>query len=144
MEADMLDHKEYESWLSLWSPTGLYVVPVNVDAPDFKNTLNIAYDDGHMRKLRVERLLGGEAMSAASALPTVRLISGVRIVNDENGFVTVRYSYCLYENKQDKLRTYPAQIEFVLKRNGDSFLIENKLVKILRARQYMSTISYIF
>lgn len=144
IESDMLDHKEYQEWLSLWSEAGVYIVPVDVTAPDYKNSLNVAYDDDHMRKLRVERLQGGEAVSVSSALPTVRLISGVRVLSDENDLVTVRCSYCLYENKAGDLRPYPGQVEFVLKRNGDSFLIERKLVKLLRASQYLATISYIF
>ncbi|MFT6045566.1 MAG: 3-phenylpropionate/cinnamic acid dioxygenase small subunit [Arenicella sp.] len=143
-EADMLDHKEYDDWLSLWADTGLYIVPVDVNTPDYKNKLNVAYDDDHMRKLRIERLQGGEAMSANAALPTVRLFSGVRVLSDEGDLVTVRCSYCLYENKGGDLRPYPAQLEFMLKRNGDSFLIEKKLVKLLRASQYLATISYIF
>ncbi|MBL4672476.1 MAG: hypothetical protein JKX81_09480 [Arenicella sp.] len=143
-EADMLDHKEYQDWLKLWSPSGLYIVPVDVTADDYKNALNVAYDNDHMRQLRVERLEGGEAVSTATALPTVRLISGIRIVEASAEQVTVRYSYCVYENKAGDLRPYPGQVEFVLIPRDGSFLIERKLVKLLRVSQYLATISYIF
>lgn len=143
-EADMLDHREYQDWLKIWSPNGLYIVPVDVNATDYKDALNVAYDDEHMRQLRVERLEGGEAVSTAIALPTVRLISGIRITEASESQITVRYSYCLYENKGGDLRPYPAQVEFVLVPSDDSFLIEKKLVKLLRASQYLATISYIF
>ena len=143
-EADMLDHREYQDWLKLWQPDGLYIVPVDVNADDYKNTLNIAYDDEHMRQLRVERLEGGEAVSTAVAMPTVRSISALRIVNASDEEVTVRCSYMLYENKEGDLRPYPAKAEFVLVPNGDSFLLKKKLVKLMRASQYLATISYIF
>ncbi|MDB4512107.1 hypothetical protein N9060_01455 [Arenicella sp.] len=143
-EADLLDNRLYQDWLSLWSESGLYIVPVDTQAKDFKNTLNIAYDDHHMRLLRVERLTGGESVSVISAQPTSRSISALRIISDENDLVTVRCSYCLYENKAGDLRHYPGSAEFVLKRNGDSFLIKKKLVKLLRASQFLATISYIF
>ena len=143
-EADMLDHREYQDWLKLWQPDGLYIVPVDVNADDYKNTLNIAYDDEHMRQLRVERLEGGEAVSTAVAMPTVRSISALRIVSASEEEVTVRCSYMLYENKEGDLRPYPAKAEFVLVPNGDSFLLKKKLVKLMRASQYLATISYIF
>lgn len=144
LEADMLDHKEYQDWLTLWSPTGLYIVPVDANAGDYQNALNVAYDDEHMRQLRVERLEGGEAVSTATALPTVRMISGVRIIDSSDEQVSVRCSYCLYENKGGDLRPYPAQAEFILVPKDGSFLIERKVVKLLRAGQYLATISYIF
>ena len=143
-EADMLDHREYQDWLKLWQPDGLYIVPVDVNADDYKNTLNVAYDDEHMRQLRVERLEGGEAVSTAVAMPTVRSISALRIVSASDQEITVRCSYMLYENKEGDLRPYPAKAEFVLVPNGDSFLLKKKLVKLMRASQYLATISYIF
>lgn len=143
-EADMLDNREYQDWLKLWSATGLYIVPVDVNADDYKNALNVAYDDEHMRQLRVERLEGGEAVSTTIALPTVRMISGVRITGASEQKVSVRCAYCLYENKGGDLRPYPAQAEFELVPHNGTFLIEKKLVKLLRAGQYLATISYIF
>lgn len=143
-EADMLDHKEYQDWLKLWSPTGLYIVPVDANATDYQNALNVAYDDAHMRQLRVERLEGGEAVSTATALPTVRMISAIRVLSEFDAGIEVRCSYCLYENKAGDLRPYPAQAEFVLVPHGDAFLIEKKVVKLLRASQFLATISYIF
>lgn len=140
----MLDHKEYQEWLKLWSPSGLYIVPVDLNTDDYSNALNIAYDDEHMRQLRIERLESGEAVSTQSAMSTVRNVSGIRITGVENDLLNVRCAYCLYENKSGDLRPYPASVEFVLKRQGDSFLIEKKLVKLLRASQYLATISYLF
>lgn len=143
-EADMLDHKEYQNWLKLWSPSGLYIVPVDTNSNDYRNALNIAYDDEHMRQLRVERLEGGEAVSTAIALPTVRVISGVRILEASDEKVNVRCAYCLYENKGGDLRPYPGHVEFSLIPKDSSFLLEKKLVKLQKASQYLATISYIF
>lgn len=143
-EADMLNHREYQDWLSLWSPSGLYIVPIDAAVADYKNTLNIAYDDQHMRQLRVQRLESGEAMSISDGLSTVRLISAMRITGVAGDTVKTRCAYCLYENKNADLRIYPAQVEFVLRHHQDSFLIEKKIVKLLRANQYLATVSYIF
>ena len=66
-EADMLDQHQYQDWLALWTPDGKYVIPGAAEGDDFENSLNYAYDDDAMRKLRVARLIGGMSISAASA-----------------------------------------------------------------------------
>lgn len=143
-EADMLDYKEYQDWLRLWTDKGLYIVPTDATKADYKNSLNIAYDDAHMRALRVERLEGGEAVSTLLQQPTIRTLSRVRVIKEEDGLVYVRCAYSLSENKKGHIRVYPANVDFVLKPNGDDFLIENKTVKLLLANDHLATISYIF
>ena len=148
-EADLLDHREYADWLSLWTESGLYIVPTDPMEQNFKNTLNIAYDDAEMRRLRVARLEGGEAVSTQQAIPTSRLISAIRIraveeIGDGSSIICVRCAYCLYENKAGDLRPYPATAEFLLKDNGNKFEIEQKIIRLQRGSQYLATVAYIF
>jgi 3-phenylpropionate/cinnamic acid dioxygenase small subunit len=143
-EADMLDHKEYKQWLDLWLESGLYIVPVDHMATDYANTLNIAYDDNHMRLLRVERLTSGDAISTQLAEKTVRTMSRFRVLDDIDGEVRVRCAYCLYENNKNGLRTYPANVQFKLVRDGGSFKIAEKIVKVMKSSQHLTTISYLF
>ena len=72
IECDMLDFLQYEAWLNLWDKDGLYIVPVDQQTDDFANTLNLAYDNDLMRRMRVERLLGGEAISTTPPARTIR------------------------------------------------------------------------
>ncbi|MFT4940397.1 MAG: 3-phenylpropionate/cinnamic acid dioxygenase small subunit [Paraglaciecola sp.] len=143
-EADMLDHKEYKQWLDLWVESGLYIVPVDHGATDYANTLNVAYDDNHMRLLRVERLTSGDAVSTQLAEKTVRTMSRFRVLDDIDGVVRVRCAYCLYENNKNGLRTYPANVQFKLVRDGGSFKIAEKIVKVMKSSQHLTTISYLF
>jgi 3-phenylpropionate/cinnamic acid dioxygenase small subunit len=143
-EADMLDHKEYKQWLDLWLETGLYIVPVDHGATDYANTLNVAYDDEHMRLLRVERLTSGDAVSTQLAEKTVRTMSRFRVLDDIDGVVRVRCAYCLYEDNKNGIRTYPANVQFKLVRDGGSFKIAEKIVKVMKSSQHLTTISYLF
>ena len=79
-EADMLDHGEYAAWLDLWTPDGLYVVPIDPETEDFANTLNYANDDADMRDKRVRRLTSGESMSTQPRARAVRNVSRLRIL----------------------------------------------------------------
>ncbi|WP_206209002.1 aromatic-ring-hydroxylating dioxygenase subunit beta, partial [Vogesella mureinivorans] len=89
-EADMLDHSEHDNWLDLWNEKGVYIIPIDPKLTDYENNLNYAYDDHHMRKLRVQRLQNGEAISTAPKANTVRSVSRVRIVKDQDGEIILR------------------------------------------------------
>lgn len=144
LEADILDMKEYDQWLDLWLKEGLYIVPVDHDVDDYSETLNIAYDDDEMRQLRVARLKNGEAVSTADAKPTVRTVSRVRILDASPDLIHVRSAYCLFEDNKYGIRQFPANVEFKLVPNGDTFLIKEKVVKIMKSDQHLTTICYIF
>ncbi len=144
IEADMLDNKEYQEWLDLWLESGLYIVPVDHNTTDYANTLNVAYDDHEMRHLRIERLTGGNAISTQLGEKTVRTLSRVRILDDDEGIVKARCAYSLYENNKNGLRCYPANVEFKLVRDGDSFKIAQKVVRVMKSSQHLTTVSYLF
>jgi len=144
IEADMLDNKEYQQWLDLWLESGLYIVPVEHTATDYTNTLNVAYDNEEMRRLRIERLTSGEAVSTQMTEKTVRTLSRFRILDDIDGVVRVRCAYCLYENNKNGIRTYPANIQFKLVSDGGSFKIAEKVVKVMKSSQHLTTVSYLF
>lgn len=142
-EADMLDFKEYQAWLNLWDPDGLYVVPIDSDTEDFANTLNYAYDKAEMRTLRVNRLLSGEAVSTQTTPKTVRAPTRFRILKEEGNTVTVRCAQHISENRHGVLRTYPADVTYTLRREGDGFRIFEKIVRLLNSDNHLSSIGYI-
>ena len=105
LEADMLDHKSYEDWLQLWTDDGVYIVPVDTQETDFLNTVNFAYDDAAMRRLRVARLLGGESVSSVALDKTVRSVSRFRLLEETETTVRVRCALILNEVHTGNLRT---------------------------------------
>ncbi|GGF63354.1 aromatic-ring-hydroxylating dioxygenase subunit beta [Alteromonas lipolytica] len=144
LEADLLDHKAYDEWLALWEKSGLYIVPVEHDVTDFANHLNVAYDDDEMRQLRIARLSNGEAVSTVGAENTVRTLSRIRILEASDELVTVRCAYCLYENNKNGVRAFPANVEFILKPTEDSFLIQQKVARVMKSNEHLTTVSYLF
>ncbi|MBR9884279.1 MAG: hypothetical protein GYB21_11750 [Oceanospirillales bacterium] len=143
-EADLLDHKSYQEWLSLWTDSGLYIVPTDLDETDYLNTLNLALDDADMRRMRVARLENGESVSAMSVGSTVRMVSRVRILEAGDDLVIARCAMTLNELRHGKLVTYPANVEYTLKPGADGFKLEQKVVKLLHADGFLRTVSFIF
>lgn len=143
-EADLLDHKGYQEWLSLWTDTGLYVVPTDLEETNYLETLNLALDDADMRRMRVARLENGESVSANSVGSTVRMMSRVRVLEAGDDVVIARCAQTLNELRHGKLVTYPANVEYTLKPIDGGFKIEQKVVKLLHADGFLRTVSFIF
>lgn len=142
-EADMLDHGEYEGWLALWNEAGKYIIPIDPSLTDYENSLNYAYDDHHMRELRVKRLVNGEAISTSPKANTVRSISRVRVLKDEDEIV-LRCAQNLREFRKANLRHYTADVTYHLVRTEDgSFKINRKIVNLINSTDTLAGISYI-
>lgn len=143
-EAEVLDQADYEAWLKLWVDGGFYVIPLKPDEDDFKGTLNIAYDDAHMRRMRVERLQGGFAISATPAARTVRLVSRLVPIDVRKDFIRVRSAMHLTEDKFGRQRTFVANVEHCLERRGGDLFIHDKVVRLINADGVLTSISYLF
>ena len=142
-EADMLDHSEHAAWLNLWNEKGVYIIPIDPTLTDYENNLNYAYDDDHMRKLRVERLENGEAISTAPKANTVRSVSRVRIIQDDDEIV-LRCAQNLREFRKDHLKHYTADVTFHLVRDAEQgFKINRKIINLINSTDTLAGISYI-
>ena len=142
-EADMLDHGDFVDWLDLWTEDATYIIPIDPLETDFENTLNYAYDNHHMRQLRVTRLTSGESISTTPRARTVRSQSRFRLLADEGGVVTVRCAQNLREFRKDVLKQYTADVTFQLERSGDSFKIQRKLIQLINSTDTLAGIGYI-
>ena len=143
-EADMLDHSEHDSWLDLWNEKGVYIIPIDPKLTDYENNLNYAYDDHHMRKLRVQRLENGEAISTAPKANTVRSVSRIRIVKDQEDEIILRCAQNLREFRKENLKHYTADVTFHLVRDAEQgFKINRKIINLVNSTDTLAGISYI-
>lgn len=142
-EGDMLDHGEYDAWLKLWAEKGTYIIPIDPKQTDFENSLNYAYDDHHMRELRVQRLTGGESISTSPQPRTVRGISRFRVLFDDGMNVTVRCAQHLREFRKDSLKHYSMDLVYELVRAEGSFKIQRKLISLINSDDTLAGIGYI-
>ena len=142
-EGDMLDHGEYDTWLGQWTEKGTYIIPIDPKEEDFENSLNYAYDDHHMRELRVKRLTGGESISTSPQPRTVRTISRFRVLFDDGTHVTVRCAQNVREFRKDSLKHYSADLVYELVRFEGSFKIQRKLIRLINSDDTLAGIGYI-
>ena len=143
LEADLLDHGEYQQWLDLWDENGLYIIPIG-DGDDFEDKLNYAYDDAAMRRMRVARLTSGQSMSANDAARTLRVTGRYRMLSTStDGPVIIRCAQTLTEYRRENLRTYAANVTYMLKPSDDGFRIERKVVRLINSDGALAGLTYL-
>lgn len=62
-EARLLDEKRFDEWFELFTEDGFYWVPLTPEQTDPIGHTSIAYEDGLLLKLRIERLKSPRAYS---------------------------------------------------------------------------------
>lgn len=142
-EADLLDRLDYRQWLPLWDPAGLYVIPIERDAPDDADALNIAYDDAEMREARVRRLLSGFSMSSAPPARTVRTASRFVVEDSNVGSITVRCAQVLLEYKYGRTRMLGADVIYRLISTPEGLRMSRKTILLLNSDEHLFGMGYL-
>ncbi|MDR5836165.1 aromatic-ring-hydroxylating dioxygenase subunit beta [Caballeronia sp. LZ034LL] len=142
-EAELLDRRDYHAWLELWDPKGHYVVPIDPDTTDFAATLNYAYDDQHMRELRVQRMTSGYSASASDAARTVRTVSRFTGSGESAGLVEVKSSQVIVAYKRGESTLFAANLTHKLSMTDDEPRIVEKVIRLINSTEALNAIGFL-
>ena len=142
-EAEMLDRRDYRAWLEMWDASGFYVVPIDPQATDFAATLNYAYDDQHMRELRVQRMASGYSASASDAARTVRTVSRFTLTSDAADVVEVKSAQVIVAYKRGASTIFAADLTHKISfATGEPRLVE-KVIRLIDSTEALSAIGFL-
>ncbi|NIY81289.1 aromatic-ring-hydroxylating dioxygenase subunit beta [Celeribacter sp. HF31] len=142
-EGAMLDATEYDKWLDLWTEDGVYILPIG-EGEDYKNQLNLCYDNDKMRRDRIGRFQRGFSISSAPPAQTVRTLSRFRIDAAEGDVIRVSCAEHLIEDKFGRQRVWAGNVSYTLKVTEDGFKIHEKIVRLLNSDGMLNSFSYLF
>lgn len=142
-EAELLDCKDYATWQTLWSDDGYYVVPIDQETTDFAATLNYAYDNAHMRKIRIERLTSGHAMSAVDAAATVRTVSRFVPVHLSDELVEINSAQVLVGYKRQQHTMFVANVTHRLRFTAQGPKIEQKVIRLINSMDSLNALGFL-
>ncbi|NVK47326.1 MAG: aromatic-ring-hydroxylating dioxygenase subunit beta [Rhodobacteraceae bacterium] len=142
-EGAMLDATEYDKWLDLWTEDGVYILPIG-EGEDYKNQLNLCYDNDKMRRDRIGRFQRGFSISSAPPAQTVRTLSRFRIDAAEGDLIRVSCAEHLIEDKFGRQRVWAGNVSYTLKVTEDGFKIHEKIVRLLNSDGMLNSFSYLF
>lgn len=126
-EAQLLDAWQLERWRDLFTADGRYIVP-STDNPDGDIDMDLALidDDAEGLRGRVQRLMSTYAHIENPRSHTQRLISNVRVWDDESGDLGARCSVVVHRSRVPGTTSYVADVHYLLVPAEEGFQIRFK------------------
>lgn len=139
-EADLLDERRLEEWLSLFTEDGYYWIPMDEGA-DPESEPSILYDDAETRAQRVYQLLHQPHYSQLPPSSTAHMVSNVRVEPEgESKSWIVRCNLIVYEIRPGdwrqgglgEQRSLGGRCEYRLRHEGRWRIVLKKVVLLQR------------
>jgi len=132
-EARLLDTGQFDQWLKLYEPQGIYWMPSQPGQTDPLNVASIVYEDHAILSIRVQRLLEARALVLTPMPRTTHLVGNIEAQATDNGEFTVGAVFVCVEHQADKQRIYSGRHSYQLARRDDSFRIKMKRVSLMNS-----------
>ena len=139
-EADLLDARKYDQWLSLFDHDAIYWIPSSSDQTDMKGTVSIILEDVPLLKLRVQRLSHPRAYSVAPPPATAHLLGNIRVKKIDKSIIS-NSKLIVTEIRDDVETRYTGSVTHHLRVIKSGFRINLKRIDLLQAGGTFSIIS---
>jgi benzoate/toluate 1,2-dioxygenase beta subunit len=145
MEARLLDSRQFEEWMDLFTDDAVYWVPAGHDDIDPNRHVSIIHDDKAQMAVRVKRLRSGFAFAQDPASRVHRLISNVRILSEDetSNAIEVACMMLLVELARKKQTIHTAYCEFSLQTGRTPWSIRRKKVNLLRNGEVLESTPFL-
>jgi len=132
-EGRLLDDREFEAWMDLFTEDGLYWVPSTQGQPDPYNQASLFFDDRQLMKTRIERLRHPRIHIQTPPSRTNHMVSNVVVeeADEDAGNFLVSSSIMMGEYRLDVQRFFMGRQFHRLVREGRTFRIALKRVNLI-------------
>jgi len=130
-EARLLDDGDFEGWLKLYEPHGIYWVPSQPGQTDPLNVASIIYEDHGILSIRVQRLLEERALVLTPMPRTTHLVSNVVVNASGDQEFKAEAAFVCVVHQAERQRLYSGRHSYDLARAGSSFRIKMKRVSLM-------------
>jgi len=146
MEAQLLDNRQLKNWLTLFSETGWYWVPISTEQDSPYDHVSIIYDDRKLLETRLRRLDNVNIHAESPPTRTSRIVGNVILnsIDDDSGVYEVHSKFQLVEFRGERQRIFAGQIKHYLSADNNQILIEGKRINLVNAEGLMEGITIIF
>ncbi len=130
-EARLLDRGEFEVWLELYAPQGIYWMPSQPHQSDPVGVPSIMYEDHAILSMRVQRLLEARALVLTPMPRTTHLVSNIEVGDAEGDDISAQAAFICVEHQGERQRMCSGRHAYQLARANGSFRIRMKRVDLL-------------
>lgn len=149
-EARLLDAMQLREWLALYTPDGLYWIPIDETQPT-RRTASLVYDDAARREERVYHLQQLPFPAQNPRSRTVHLVSNVEVLGvDEQGATRVHSSQVIYETRTGdytqiglgEISVAVARVEYLLVRAEGGIRIRLKKILLINREMPQGNLTF--
>jgi 3-phenylpropionate/cinnamic acid dioxygenase small subunit len=133
-QAELLDTKNWQAYISLFADEGVYWMPARPEQTEWLDSPSIFAEDRELMSVRMGRITHPNAWSQAPLWETNHLIANVVIEDLADTWVRVRSRFQVLELRRDVLRSLAGVYRHTLLRRGEDFQIELQRVDLMNAR----------
>jgi benzoate/toluate 1,2-dioxygenase beta subunit len=130
-EARLLDDGDFQGWLKLYEPQGIYWMPSQPGQTDPLNVASIIYEDHGILSIRVQRLLEERALVLTPMPRTTHLVSNIVVRPVADGGFAVDAAFVCVVHQAEKRNLYSGRHAYELVQREDSFRIKLKRVSLM-------------
>lgn len=134
-QAEILDDKDWDEWLELFTPDGKYWMPANEEQTLAEGVPNIFYEDLDLMRVRAKRVNHPRAWSQKPPHKTCHVVSNVVIEKHDpaTGDVVVRSRFHMAEFRRDTVRHFVGKYRHELKKTADGYRIKLQRIDLVNA-----------
>ncbi|MFM0205384.1 aromatic-ring-hydroxylating dioxygenase subunit beta [Paraburkholderia fungorum] len=133
-EARLLDTRQFDGWLDLWVPDGMYWMPHEPDQTNPRDHISLFWEDATLREVRVRRITNPRNWSQQPVTRTARVVGNVMIDGtDRDGRLIVHSTFTLTEWRNGQRQLAGLITHKLEKQEGDGWKIYLKRVDLVNA-----------
>ena len=133
-QADLLDRKEWERWIGLFTDDGVYWMPPEPSYTTWDGTPAIFAEDKNLMRVRMGRVLHPDAWSQRPLWGTNHVVSNVVIEKSSPAEVLVRSRFHMMELRRDDVRHFAGSYSHKLVKTKDGYRIKLQRVDMTNAQ----------
>jgi 3-phenylpropionate/cinnamic acid dioxygenase small subunit len=149
-EAALLDDKDWQAWLALYTEDCFYWVPSTMGQADPVNTISLFAESRMMMEMRIIRIGHPRAFSQEFPTRTAHLVGNVTIDpaggaasdggTNPRADLVVRSSQHVLEYRKEDQRMFGATVRHWLRRDGADWKIALKRIDLINCDAPMETV----
>jgi 3-phenylpropionate/cinnamic acid dioxygenase small subunit len=133
-QADLLDRKEWEQWIGLFTDDGVYWMPPEPSYTTWDGTPAIFAEDKNLMRVRMGRVLHPDAWSQRPLWGTNHVVSNVVIEKDSGSEILVRSRFHMMELRRDDVRHFAGSYLHQLRKTKEGYRIKLQRVDMTNAQ----------
>ncbi len=133
-QAELLDTKQWQDWIDLFAPDGIYWMPPDPSYKTWDGQPAIFAEDRNLMEVRMRRVLHPDAWSQRPLWETNHVVSNVSIKKVKGNAIEVKSRFHMMELRRDDVRHFAGSYLHTLVKGKGGYKIKLQRVDMTNAQ----------